>query len=338
MKFKKPNFQYEWEEAKLRKGLFSSKQEWLKTAVTGSPQIIDCSMNLGNTDMCDDDRDLEDLNPDKVKRAKEALKRGIIELPIVLHVEDRYEILGGNTRLTAMKKANIPAYAWVIELPDKKIEDLFIDGYDEENFYDYQSMEETKDMIEKWSQKYKNSIDCNNPKGFSQRAHCQGKKKKIEAKETDASSSGSYIGSAFGKFMSKREIYKLHNANLKEEVELDEVTDASSSGSYDVPFLGKTPKGRKNPLKIDGPDSIYNNRAVKDKKFPRFGGPNGIYVKVKEKCKKFPYCNQGNTGALEFIRENQDIKNSIMEISKKMGIPYKEIEKLVLNEINKIFI
>ncbi len=30
---------------------------------------------------------------------------------------------------------------------------------------------------EKWSQKYKRSINCNNPKGFSQRAHCQGKKK-----------------------------------------------------------------------------------------------------------------------------------------------------------------
>ena len=29
-----------------------------------------------------------------------------------------------------------------------------------------------------WSDKYKKSIDCNNPKGFSQRAHCQGKKKK----------------------------------------------------------------------------------------------------------------------------------------------------------------
>jgi hypothetical protein len=25
--------------------------------------------------------------------------------------------------------------------------------------------------------KYKRSIDCNNPKGFSQRAHCQGKRK-----------------------------------------------------------------------------------------------------------------------------------------------------------------
>ena len=31
----------------------------------------------------------------------------------------------------------------------------------------------------KWSQKYKKSIDCNNPKGFSQKAHCAGKKKKM---------------------------------------------------------------------------------------------------------------------------------------------------------------
>jgi hypothetical protein len=28
-----------------------------------------------------------------------------------------------------------------------------------------------------WSKKYKNSIDCSNPKGFSQKAHCAGKKK-----------------------------------------------------------------------------------------------------------------------------------------------------------------
>lgn len=35
----------------------------------------------------------------------------------------------------------------------------------------------TKPNNEEWSEKYKRSIDCNNPKGFSQRAHCQGKKK-----------------------------------------------------------------------------------------------------------------------------------------------------------------
>ena len=33
------------------------------------------------------------------------------------------------------------------------------------------------DMEEDWTQKYKSSIDCDNPKGFSQKAHCAGKKK-----------------------------------------------------------------------------------------------------------------------------------------------------------------
>ena len=32
-------------------------------------------------------------------------------------------------------------------------------------------------ITEKWSKKYKSSINCANPKGFSQRAHCAGKKK-----------------------------------------------------------------------------------------------------------------------------------------------------------------
>ena len=34
-------------------------------------------------------------------------------------------------------------------------------------------------MQKKWSEKYKKSIDCNNPKGFSQKAHCQGKMKRV---------------------------------------------------------------------------------------------------------------------------------------------------------------
>jgi len=33
-------------------------------------------------------------------------------------------------------------------------------------------------LKEAWSQEYKDSIDCNNPKGFSQKAHCAGRKKK----------------------------------------------------------------------------------------------------------------------------------------------------------------
>ena len=38
----------------------------------------------------------------------------------------------------------------------------------------------TLEMIDekKWSKKYKRSIDCNNPKGFSQKAHCAGRRKR----------------------------------------------------------------------------------------------------------------------------------------------------------------
>jgi len=41
-------------------------------------------------------------------------------------------------------------------------------------------------VSEAWSAKYKKSIDCDNPKGFSQRAHCQGRKKVNEATMSSA--------------------------------------------------------------------------------------------------------------------------------------------------------
>jgi hypothetical protein len=44
----------------------------------------------------------------------------------------------------------------------------------------YSKLKKVEKVKEDWSEKYKKSIDCNNPKGFSQRAHCQGRKKKVE--------------------------------------------------------------------------------------------------------------------------------------------------------------
>ena len=153
-----------------------------------------------------------------------------------------------------------------------------------------------------------------------------------------AGSSGSFEGPVFSDVVLKKDIYKFHNSNLKEQQEeVKEVTDGSSSGGYDVPLFGSS-KGRKNPLKIDGPDSIYKGRAVKDKKFPKWGGPDAVFVKIKDKCKKFPYCNQGDINALEIIKEDEEIQKAITEISKKYGIPYHQMEKIVSNEINKIFI
>ena len=44
---------------------------------------------------------------------------------------------------------------------------------DDDDWDGYQS-----EIEEKWSKKYKGSIDCGNPKGFSQRAHCRARKKR----------------------------------------------------------------------------------------------------------------------------------------------------------------
>jgi hypothetical protein len=50
--------------------------------------------------------------------------------------------------------------------------------YDKKNLFNFWKNKLSKEPIEeKWSEKYKKSINCNNPKGFSQKAHCQGRKK-----------------------------------------------------------------------------------------------------------------------------------------------------------------
>ena len=38
-------------------------------------------------------------------------------------------------------------------------------------------------ITEKWTKKYKKSINCSNPKGFSQKAHCAGRKKNEDVAE-----------------------------------------------------------------------------------------------------------------------------------------------------------
>ena len=42
-----------------------------------------------------------------------------------------------------------------------------------------------ENVAEEWSQKYKSSINCSHPKGFSQKAHCAGKKKHTESVEME---------------------------------------------------------------------------------------------------------------------------------------------------------
>lgn len=45
-----------------------------------------------------------------------------------------------------------------------------------------------RELIEKWSNEYKRKIDCKNPKGFSQKAHCAARKKRQSGGETKSKS------------------------------------------------------------------------------------------------------------------------------------------------------
>jgi len=77
-------------------------------------------------------------------------------------------------------------------------------------------MRATEFITEKWSEKYKRSINCNNPKGFSQRAHCQGRKKKTneeELRETIRKDGSQYTvyskkGKRMGTYPSKKQAKK----------------------------------------------------------------------------------------------------------------------------------
>jgi hypothetical protein len=44
------------------------------------------------------------------------------------------------------------------------------------------------ELTEKWSIKYKRAIDCSNPRGFSQRAHCQARQKRKSGEKTKSKS------------------------------------------------------------------------------------------------------------------------------------------------------
>jgi|688.fasta_scaffold74673_3 hypothetical protein len=299
-------------------------------------------------------------NKTNPKKLAQSLKSGDYSRPLILKLGDRYILVAGNTRLCTSAALGIEPKVFIGkinmdgELNEKWSEKMGNKTYSKEEIsklinqahkgitrtkgkeyaptsHEIQKwidnhLSKEEDVSEKWSQKYKDSIDCNNPKGFSQKAHCQGKLKRDTKESMGADSSGSFEAPLKNAPIVKRKINKIHNF----ESDLDEATDSSSSGQYDVSFSS----GRSNPLKINGPDSIKTSRAVKDKNFPKYGGPGGVFVKVKEKCKKYPYCNQGDIKSLEFF-EKEGLVESAKNVSNKTGIPYKIVEKLILNEIKE---
>lgn len=90
-------------------------------------------------------------------------------------------------------------------------------------------------LAESWSKKYKSSINCANPKGFSQKAHCAGKKKSENIKETNKNNDPAV-----------RQIQKMLNqkfdANLDVDGDLGPLTKRSITKFLPQAKTGPAPK------------------------------------------------------------------------------------------------
>ena len=128
-KMNKPQFDVEWDEAQ-RYPEFKKlgKDEWVKLASKGKATTIVSAKDINNTDAADVDS-FKTLDPQKQKRATAQLKSGNVEMPIVAVYSDGHkELIGGNTRLTAMMRDKGQATVWQFEVPDEILDENFADG------------------------------------------------------------------------------------------------------------------------------------------------------------------------------------------------------------------
>ena len=130
-KFVEPNLDFEWEEAN-RYPEFAKigKEAWIELASKGKAVTIKSAKGINNTDASDLDS-FKSLDPNKQKRALAQLEKGKIEMPVVAVYSDGYkELIGGNTRLTAMMARDSQATVWAFRVPDEvaTLAENFADG------------------------------------------------------------------------------------------------------------------------------------------------------------------------------------------------------------------
>jgi len=233
--------------------------------------------------------------------------------------------------------------------------------------------QEQDEVSEEWSEKYKKSIDCSHPKGFSQRAHCQGRKKvkKEETKEETGYSKYYPGGKTPGLTMDVlntilRNMVKGETDDKgpkkPKKKETKEATGSGSSGAYSGPVFGgddafwersrsENPKLKESEVeKVEAKEATTSGSVggyespsmwAKSTKKKDWGPsrktqvPGGKFVSVKDKCTKFPYCNQGDIKALN-ISKNEAVAEAIKNVSKKMNVSENVIKAILEHEYEKL--
>jgi hypothetical protein len=225
------------------------------------------------------------------------------------------------------------------------------------------------EMKEKWSEKYNKSIDCNNPRGFSQRAHCQGKKKKLkesinEAVRTELAQLKD-LARKFSKEKSEKQVEKEKiekmfvtlQRQLKKgmKVEMEHEMGLKKAKEIALDHLKENPYYYDDLEKVENPKKTETKEATSTSSSGQYSGPafgaksmspkhwrgraktqipGGAFVQVKKKCKTFPYCNQGDINAVELTR-NPIVKKKAKKLAEQYGVSEELIIKLVLEDIYK---
>jgi hypothetical protein len=116
---------------------------------------------------------------------------------------------------------------------------------------------------EKWSEKYKKSIDCNNPKGFSQKAHCQGKVKKGEA--TEAAGAISAGGYETGLFTEPKKVDMFKDEQPKTKVKGGFVYESDDNSIENLSEAERTIRARLRDIAIKHVGKDIENKTKKEK-------------------------------------------------------------------------
>ena len=114
----KPQFDVEWEEANRYPYLEKLGQAgWEELAGAGKVITVNTNSvkNIENTG-ADGSEALDDLEPEKVARLKQAMDAGTIEMPIVVKQSDgSYSLVAGNTRLIGLITTYGKAKVWLVD-------------------------------------------------------------------------------------------------------------------------------------------------------------------------------------------------------------------------------
>ena len=224
-----------------------------------------------------------------------------------------------------------------------------------------------------WSDKYKKSIDCDNPKGFSQRAHCQGKKKKMnesksgdqglrdwfgKSKSSDGKPGwvqlgGKYAGKPCARQPGQTSTPKCGSSKMKRDLSDKEEERARRRKNRLDPNQPEKSGGAK-PTNVRTEE--MDLQEVKDKPGKGSGKKDACYNKVKSrysvwpsayasgalvKCRKAGAANWGNKTEEkdhEYSMARSEISTIISaakRLKKKMGKGEGELEAWVQSKITK---